>query len=197
MSNIFKIFIFSFLTFYVKSESDIDESVLFQFDGRCHSKHIRFDVKQLKLLENCVIIDGHLVIADIVKFETVQFALFSFPQLTQVTEYIIVNNVRGLDSLTRLFPNLTSINGKKTFRGSSLILQDIPDMDRGELEDFSKMCNDSAPHSKNPNIYVGIHCKSNDDQSTCNCNDPFKIDGSCRTACQSLMTNDEENLVRA
>lgn len=106
----------------VECEFKIDESILFGLGKSCNSKDIRYDPKQLELLKNCCMIYGNLRISDMPEATTEQFKEFSYPNLTLITGYLVINNVNGLKTLSKLFPNLTAINGDETFREYSLLI---------------------------------------------------------------------------
>ena len=109
----------------VSAEFEIDESVLFGLGEGCGSKDISHNVNFLKWLENCKVIYGHLRIANLASEKINEF---QFPELRHVTDYVVFDNVSNLVSLEKLFPSLTTILGEKTFRGSSLLIFNNPNL---------------------------------------------------------------------
>ncbi|NIG61597.1 insulin receptor-related protein [Pontoporia blainvillei] len=54
------------------------------------------------------------------------FRGLSFPRLTQVTDYLLLFRVYGLESLRDLFPNLAVIRGARLFLGYALVIFEMP-----------------------------------------------------------------------
>ena len=126
--------IFAALVLILKNslaEFDIDESVLFNLGGGCGSKDISHNVNFLKSLENCKVIYGHLRIANLA---SEKISEFQFPELKHVTDYVVFDNVSNLASLEKLFPNLTTILGERTFRGSSFLVTNNPNLSKIALK---------------------------------------------------------------
>ncbi|KAK7889502.1 hypothetical protein WMY93_025062 [Mugilogobius chulae] len=94
----------------------------------CQSKDIRNNVTKLQSLENCTIIEGHLKILLMFKTKTDDFRGLSYPKLRVVTDYVLLFRVYGLESLAKLFPNLTVIRGNNLFFNYALVLYEMPQM---------------------------------------------------------------------
>ncbi|KAL8177939.1 UNVERIFIED_CONTAM: hypothetical protein K2H54_023832 [Gekko kuhli] len=77
---------------------------------------------KFSLLENCTVIEGHLQILLILKTKTADFRDLSFPKLTMITDYLLLFRVHGLESLKKLFPNLTVIRGTHLFFNYALVI---------------------------------------------------------------------------
>lgn len=92
----------------------------------CPSLDIRSDVAELRGLENCSVVEGHLQILLMFTATGEDFRGLSFPRLTQVTEYLLLFRVYGLESLRDLFPNLAVIRGARLFLGYSLVIFEMP-----------------------------------------------------------------------
>lgn len=133
-------------------ESEIHESILFELGRGCKSKVIRYDPKQLQLLENCRIIFGNLRISDMPQARSEDFKEFSFPSLIQVTGYLLVDNVNGLETFSRMFPNLTSIGGEKTFAGSSFVIRNNKSLKKIELKSLTQIGDGGVSITGNPNL---------------------------------------------
>ncbi|EPY88677.1 insulin receptor-related receptor [Camelus ferus] len=92
----------------------------------CPSLDIRSDVAELRRLENCSVVEGHLQILLMFTATGEDFRGLSFPRLTQVTDYLLLFRVYGLESLRDLFPNLAVIRGTRLFLGYALVIFEMP-----------------------------------------------------------------------
>ncbi|XP_063138513.1 insulin receptor-related protein isoform X2 [Rattus norvegicus] len=92
----------------------------------CPSLDIRSEVTELRRLENCSVVEGHLQILLMFAATGEDFRGLSFPRLTQVTDYLLLFRVYGLESLRDLFPNLAVIRGARLFLGYALIIFEMP-----------------------------------------------------------------------
>ncbi|XP_077187933.1 insulin receptor isoform X1 [Paroedura picta] len=88
----------------------------------CDSIDIRNNTTRLSLLENCTVIEGHLQILLMFNTKTADFRDLSFPKLTMITDYLLLFRVYGLESLKKLFPNLTVIRGTHLFFNYALVI---------------------------------------------------------------------------
>ncbi|XP_038167546.1 insulin receptor-related protein [Arvicola amphibius] len=92
----------------------------------CPSLDIRSEVTELRRLENCSVVEGHLQILLMFAATGEDFRGLSFPRLTQVTDYLLLFRVYGLESLRDLFPNLAVIRGARLFLGYALVIFEMP-----------------------------------------------------------------------
>lgn len=140
----------------VQSLSEIDESVLYILGEGCGSKDIRYEPKQLQLLENCKVIFGNLRISDMPDARKEDFDEFTFPNLNQVTGFVIVHYVSGLETLSNLFPNLVSIKGDETFRGSSLVIRSNMNLTSIGLKSLTRIGNGDGINGNPQLCFNGI-----------------------------------------
>uniref|UniRef100_A0A3P9HJ73 Tyrosine-protein kinase receptor n=1 Tax=Oryzias latipes TaxID=8090 RepID=A0A3P9HJ73_ORYLA len=94
----------------------------------CSSIHIRNDVTNFQLLENCTVIEGHLKILLMFQTRSEDFRGLSFPKLQVVTDYVLLFRVYGLETLSDLFPNLTVIRGNNLFFNYGLVIFEMRDL---------------------------------------------------------------------
>ncbi|XP_066491075.1 insulin receptor isoform X2 [Tiliqua scincoides] len=80
------------------------------------------------MLENCTVIEGHLQILLLFKTNSEDFRDLSFPMLTLITDYLLLFRVYGLESLRKLFPNLTVIRGTRLFFNYALVIFEMVHM---------------------------------------------------------------------
>uniref|UniRef100_A0A452REI5 Tyrosine-protein kinase receptor n=1 Tax=Ursus americanus TaxID=9643 RepID=A0A452REI5_URSAM len=83
-------------------------------------------VAELRRLENCSVVEGHLQILLMFTATGEDFRGISFPRLTQVTDYLLLFRVYGLESLRDLFPNLAVVRGARLFLGYALVIYEMP-----------------------------------------------------------------------
>ncbi|XP_066986740.1 insulin-like peptide receptor [Macrobrachium rosenbergii] len=90
----------------------------------CKSKRILNTVSSIKQLENCSVIEGNLQILLIESDRnlTDEWSKYSFPDLVEITGFLLVFRVHGLQSLGQLFPNLAVIRGLTTHMDYALII---------------------------------------------------------------------------
>lgn len=80
-------------------------------DGICQSIDIRNSVYFFSILKDCRVIEGFLQIVLIENNTEADFENVSFPELREITGYLLLYRVDGLKSLSKLFPNLEVIRG--------------------------------------------------------------------------------------
>lgn len=88
----------------------------------CQSVDIRNNLTHFSKLENCTVIEGHLQILLMFRTKAEDFRDLSFPSLTMITDYLLLFRVYGLESLKKLFPNLTVIRGTRLFFNYALVM---------------------------------------------------------------------------
>lgn len=106
--------------------SDFINSVLFLFISPpftvCGSKDIRNSVKNLKELRGCRVIEGFLIITLIDKYNETDYDGMEFPELTEVTDFVLLYRVNGLKSVGKLFPNLRIIRGNNLIHDFAFVV---------------------------------------------------------------------------
>ncbi|XP_024086172.1 insulin receptor-like isoform X2 [Cimex lectularius] len=102
----------------------------------CPSMDIRNNVTNFNLLRGCSVIDGFLHIVLIDKSSQQDFENVTFPDLREVTEYVLFYQVNGLTSLGEVFPNLAVIRGEKLFLDYSFIVFQMPDLKTLKFKSF-------------------------------------------------------------
>jgi hypothetical protein len=78
---------------------------------RCSSMDIKHNIERFKNLTGCSIIEGHLIISGFKDDQAL--TNLSFPELREVTEYVIFYQAQNIVKLNHLFPNLSVIRGNK------------------------------------------------------------------------------------
>ena len=83
---------------------------------------IRNKVEAFKRLSGCRVVEGFVQIVLIDHASESNFANLSFPELREITDYLLLYRVNGLRSLGNLFPNLTVIRGETLFLNYALVV---------------------------------------------------------------------------
>lgn len=83
---------------------------------------LRFDLTQLERLRGCQVVEGSVIILLMDDITQDRFVNFSFPDLVEITGFLMLYRISGIKSLNDLFPNLAVIRGKELFKDYSLII---------------------------------------------------------------------------
>ncbi|XP_058122427.1 insulin-like peptide receptor [Anopheles ziemanni] len=106
-----------------RTAEDFDESEL-----HCSNIDIRNGLSQLRLIQNCTVINGYLHMMLMDGVPTAEFTKYSLPNLREITGYLLLFRLINLVSLRNLFPNLMVIRGHQLIRNYALILYDMKGM---------------------------------------------------------------------
>ncbi|XP_068208063.1 insulin receptor-like isoform X2 [Palaemon carinicauda] len=150
-------------------------------------------------LSKCRIIQGHLRLQlieeeteeDIIKFH-------SFPNLVQVTEYVIIYRVAPLRSLESILPQLSVIRGQELFHGYALVVMGNTYLERLGLDNVTDILNGSVRIEKNwllcpglDNRWKNVTTKSSEAKNVIQNNyvyciyDPCETDNKCPSKAKS------------
>uniref|UniRef100_A0A336LVG6 receptor protein-tyrosine kinase n=1 Tax=Culicoides sonorensis TaxID=179676 RepID=A0A336LVG6_CULSO len=91
----------------------------------CHNIDVRNSASNLRRLEGCTAVLGYLRIVLIENDLQKNFENFSFPELREITGFLLAYRVKGLQSFRKLFPNLSIIRGNALFMNYALVLYDL------------------------------------------------------------------------
>uniref|UniRef100_A0A8D0CEW2 Tyrosine-protein kinase receptor n=1 Tax=Scleropages formosus TaxID=113540 RepID=A0A8D0CEW2_SCLFO len=114
--------------------------------------NIRNNATNLRTLENCTVIEGHLKILLMFKTKPEDFRGLSFPRLTVVTDYLLLFRVYGLESLRQLFPNLTVIRGNNLFFNYALVIFEMLQLKDVGLPSLMNITRGAVRIEKNPDL---------------------------------------------
>lgn len=122
----------------------------------CPGIHIRNDLKSFEQLKGCNIIDGPLTIALVSRkshpYEPKDYDNITFPDLREVTDYLLFFRVEGLSTLSRLFPNLAVIRGNELVENYALIIYEMMHLQRINLPNLTDILRGSVRFESNPNL---------------------------------------------
>ena len=82
---------------------------------------IKHNIERFKNLTGCSIIEGHLIISGFKDDQAL--TNLSFPELREVTEYVIFYQAQNIVKLNHLFPNLSVIRGNKLVAVRSFLMK--------------------------------------------------------------------------
>jgi insulin receptor len=94
----------------------------------CASLDIRNDPALLEKLRGCRVIEGFLQILLFDRYNESMYTNITFPELREITGYLLMYRVIGLRTLSQLFPNLAVIRGQRLFNDYALILYEMMTM---------------------------------------------------------------------
>ncbi|XP_048038678.1 insulin receptor b [Megalobrama amblycephala] len=118
----------------------------------CPSTDIRNNATNLRVLENCTVIEGHLKILLMFKTRLEDFRGLSFPKLVMITDYLLLFRVYGLESLGDLFPNLTVIRGNNLFFNYALVMFEMIQLKEIGLHSLTNITRGAVRIEKNPDL---------------------------------------------
>lgn len=131
----------------------------------CHNIDIRNNVKALRQLDDCTVVEGFVKIVLIERANETEFELYSFPKLREITDYLMLYRIFGLRSLGKLFPNLEIIRGNYLYEDFALVLVEmfgLGEIDLWSLKEISRgsvifFKNPSKNLSKNISLFYRLH----------------------------------------
>nr|CAD7394496.1 unnamed protein product [Timema cristinae] len=77
----------------------------------CQSVDVRNDVQAFQRLSGCRVVEGFVQILLIDRADETAYDNVTFPELREITDYLLLYRVNGLRSVGKLFPNLAVIRG--------------------------------------------------------------------------------------
>ena len=115
----------------------------------CGSIDIRNHVREFEQLRGCTTVEGFVQIVLIDRANESDFENLSFPELREITCYLILYRVKGLKSLGGLFPNLTVIRGNTLFQDYALVVYEMLELQELGLWSLSAILRGSVRIEKN------------------------------------------------
>ncbi|XP_049691896.1 insulin-like receptor isoform X1 [Helicoverpa armigera] len=120
--------------------------------GICTSMDIRNNPKQLNNLTGCRVIEGQLNIVLMERATPKFFANLTFPELREVTDYIMIYRTKGVQNLGDLFPNLTVIRGMQLHKDYALVIFDNENLESLGLRSLAKIENGGVRIQQNDRL---------------------------------------------
>lgn len=94
----------------------------------CDSIDARNTPNSLLALRNCTTVVGYLQIVLMDNATSEEFKNHVYPDLIEVTDFVLLYRVKGLTSLADMFPNLQVIRGQKLMANYALVIYDMQNM---------------------------------------------------------------------
>lgn len=101
--------------------------------GICQSIDIRNSVWAFGIMKDCHVIEGFLQIVLIENNSERDFQNITFPNLREITGYLLLYRVNGLKSLSNLFPNLEVIRGNILLTDYAFMLYEMQNLQEVSL----------------------------------------------------------------
>jgi hypothetical protein len=80
------------------------------------------------------------------------FQNYSFPELREITGFLLLYRISGIKSLYNLFPNLAVIRGRQLFKDYSLIIYEILDLEEIGLINLQSIVRGNVRIEKNDKL---------------------------------------------
>lgn len=116
----------------------------------CQSVDIRNSVANLNQLRGCRAVEGYVQIVLIDRANETDFDGYSFPELREITQYLLFYRVAGLRKLGHLFPNLTIIRGDSVFEDYGLVIYEMFQLQEIGLKSLTQIMRGAVRIEKNP-----------------------------------------------
>jgi len=101
-------------------------------------------------LRGCVVVEGSVQIVLLEKDGEVDYANLSFPDLKEITQYLLVYRAQGMVSVGKLFPNLTIIRGTRLLGNAALAIYENAILREIGLRSLTHIMAGSVLIHKNP-----------------------------------------------
>jgi len=114
---------------------------------------IRNQVRELRELENCTVVEGfvHILLIEH-NNASIEYLNHSYPKLREITGYLLLFRANGLQSLRNLFPNLSVIRGQVLFHDYALVVYEMMQLQELGLSSLTDIQRGSVLIEKNPNL---------------------------------------------
>ena len=91
----------------------------------CEGARLTYSTNNIKNLEGCNVVEGSVILSVGYHHST----NISYPDLVEITGYLMIYSLEGIKSVGDLFPNLTRIHGQELFQKYSLIIVGNTDLE--------------------------------------------------------------------
>ncbi|KAK6624302.1 hypothetical protein RUM44_011161 [Polyplax serrata] len=126
------------------------------FGLMCGTIDIRNNISNFEVLRGCQVIEGNLQIVLMTNraCEVCNELInnITFPELREVTGYVVFWRVQGLRSFGTLFPNLSVIRGKTLFHNYALVIYESKALEEVGLYSLTHILRGSVRFDENANL---------------------------------------------
>ncbi|XP_034934198.1 insulin-like receptor [Chelonus insularis] len=192
---------FSFITAsYAQLSTSLKKTSNSSRSDVCQSIDIRNSVTQFSRLEGCRVVEGFVQILLIDHADDAAYANLTFPDLVEITGYLLLYRVNGLRSVGRLFPNLTVIRGHSLFINYALVTFEMMHLQEIGLHHLTDIQRGSVRFEKNPALcYVDtidwdIIAKAGKGEHVISGNKPKNGCPVCEKNCPTRLTKPDDTL---
>lgn len=105
----------------------------------------------MEILRGCRVIEGFLVIA-LIERNATEFENYTFPELEEITDFFAMYRVRGIHTLSKLFPNLRVIRGNTLVTDNAFIIFECFDIQEVGLQNLRFIGRGFVRIDKNPEL---------------------------------------------
>jgi insulin receptor len=104
---------------------------------------IRNNPQNLNKLSGCRVVEGFVQILLMDNYQHEAFDNFSFPDLVEITDFLLLFRINGLKTLQKLFPNLAVIRGNSLFQNYALVIYEMVNLQVNKSKTFDDhtVCN--------------------------------------------------------
>ncbi|XP_076334616.1 insulin-like peptide receptor [Tachypleus tridentatus] len=142
---------FCVMCLYVILVAGVKNNVIgLQPEEVCRNIDIRNSVDQFKKLENCTVIEGFLRIVLIDNGTARSYEKLYFPKLREITGYLFLYRAFGMESIGKVFPELTVIRGNILFHNYALVIYEMFQLQEIGLSSLTDIVRGSVRIEKNP-----------------------------------------------
>ena len=121
-------------------------------DQICGPQYISTSISAFDKLRDCRVIEGFLKIVLFDHTLPSDFVNLTFPHLVEITEYLLVFRVSGLQSIGRLFPNLAVIRGQELFHDYALVIYQMNSLSELDLQQLIRIDRGAVRIQRNPHL---------------------------------------------
>nr|CAD7266169.1 unnamed protein product [Timema shepardi] len=119
-------------------------------DSLCQSVDVRNDVQAFQRLSGCRVVEGFVQILLIDRADETSYDNVTFPELREITDYLLLYRVNGLRSVGKLFPNLAVIRGNTLLFNYAFISFEMIHLQEIGLHSLTDILRGGVRIEKNP-----------------------------------------------
>uniref|UniRef100_A0A0A9YBQ5 Tyrosine-protein kinase receptor n=2 Tax=Lygus hesperus TaxID=30085 RepID=A0A0A9YBQ5_LYGHE len=139
-----------FVTYAVSTDSPTSSPDDDKTLGVCRSVDVRNSVQMFSALKGCRIVEGFVQIVLIDRANDSDYSGISFPELTEITGYLLFYRVQGLRSIGQIFPNLAVLRGSTLFLNYALVVFEMLHLQEIGLTSLTDILRGAVYIVKNP-----------------------------------------------
>jgi len=115
----------------------------------CKGIDVRNGAHQFERLRGCRVVEGSV---QVVLMDQENLHNLTFPELREITGYLLLYRVKELRTLSRLFPNLAVIRGDTLFFNYALVIYEMKQLHEIGLNSLTNIIRGAVHIEKNPQL---------------------------------------------